>query len=265
MISRRLPPKKIDASVCKLRLGLITFIDMRVIETPLRRVETWSPTVDNQSLTAVAIIDSYDVVHAGIESWLTRSQPCIKVVANCRTPGEFLAGYQIGRSSVDVVLFALQYDGRAPEFGSLRLLCRAGHRVIVYSHPVSDEIILTSLDCGAIGYVAKSESGRHLCEAILSASSATPYVAPRMAQALLNDTTVGRPKLSRREREVLIAWCQTESKEEVAKRLFVQPSTVSTHLQRARAKYASVGRPASTKAALIARAIQDGFLGLDDL
>jgi DNA-binding NarL/FixJ family response regulator len=145
------------------------------------------------------------------------------------------------------------------------MLCSAGHRVIVYTHLVSDEIILTSLDCGAIGYVAKSESGRHLCQAIRSARSDAPYIAPRMAQALVNDTTVGRPRLSQREREVLVAWCQTESKEEVAKRLFVQPSTVSTHLQRARAKYAAVGRPASTKAALIARAIQDGFLGLDDL
>jgi DNA-binding NarL/FixJ family response regulator len=238
---------------------------MRVIDSPQRGTETWSPSVENQSLTTIAIIDTYDVVHAGVESWLTRSQPRIKVALNCRTPAEFLANCRIARPSVDVVLFALQYDGRAPDFGSLRMLCRSGHRVIVYTHLVSDEIILTSLDCGAIGYVAKSESGRHLCEAILSARSESPYIAPRMAQALLNDTTVGRPRLSRREREVLVAWCQTESKDEVAKRLFVQPSTVSTHLQRARAKYAAVGRPASTKAALIARAIQDGFLGLDDL
>jgi DNA-binding NarL/FixJ family response regulator len=238
---------------------------MRVIETSDRRVPTGSAPVDNGSLTTIAIIDTDDVVHAGIESWLTRSRAPIAVTLNCRAPAEFLANSRSAGPNVDVVLFALQYDGRAPEFGSLRMLCRAGHRVIVSTHLVSDEIILTSLDCGAVGYLAKSESGRHLCEAILSAGSDTPYVAPRMAQALVNDTTVGRPGLSRREREVLVAWCQTESKDEVARRLFVQPSTVSTHLQRARAKYAAVGRPASTKAALIARAIQDGFLGLDDL
>ena len=35
--------------------------------------------------------------------------------------------------------------------------------------------------------------------------------------------------------------------------------------QRARAKYAAVGRPAPTKAALIARAVQDGILSIEDL
>jgi DNA-binding NarL/FixJ family response regulator len=264
MTARQLLRKKLTQASANLGEGWLHVL-MRVVDAPRRAVETWSPIVGNQSLTTIAIIDTYDVVHAGIGSWLTKSQPRIKVAVNCRTPAEFLANYRIARPSVGVVLFAMQYDGRAPEFGSLRMLCRAGHRVIVYAHLVSDEIILTSLDCGAIGYVAKSESGRHLCAAIMSAGSDTPHIAPRMAQALLNDTTVGRPRLSQREREVLVAWCQTDSKEEVAKRLFVQPSTVSTHLQRARAKYAAVGRPASTKAALIARAIQDGFLGVDDL
>ena len=173
----------------------------------------------------------------------------IKVVANCRTPAEFLAGYPTASPRVDVVLFALRCNSRAPEFAALRQLSRAGHRVIAYSHLLSDEIILTGLDCGAVGYVATFESGRHWCEATLSACSDTPYVSPRMAQAVFNDTMVGQSRLSQRERGVLVAWCQTESKEEVAKRLFVQPSTVSTHLQRARAKYAAVGRPAPTKAA----------------
>ena len=66
----------------------------------------------------------------------------------------------------------------------------------MYSYLVSDEIILTSLDAGAVSYVAKSESGNHLCEAIYAACTDTPYVAPRMAKALLRDRTVGRPRLS---------------------------------------------------------------------
>ena len=86
-----------------------------------------------------------------------------------------------------------------------------------------------------------------------------------MAKALINDTTLGRTKLSQREKEVLIAWFQTESKELVAKRLFIAPTTVRTHLQRARVKYAAVGRHAPTKSALLARAIEDGILSLGDL
>ena len=86
-----------------------------------------------------------------------------------------------------------------------------------------------------------------------------------MARALLKDKTVGRPRLSEREKEVLVAWFQTENKDSVAQRLFVGPTTVNTHLRRVRAKYAAVGRTARTKAALVARAMEDGILGAADL
>ncbi|BBY83929.1 LuxR family transcriptional regulator [Mycolicibacterium pulveris] len=77
--------------------------------------------------------------------------------------------------------------------------------------------------------------------------------------------TITKPRLAAREIEVLLSWLQTESKEVVAERLNISPTTVRTHLQRIRAKYAAVGRPARTKAALAARAIQDGLLNVDDL
>lgn len=83
---------------------------------------------------------------------------------------------------------------------------------------------------------------------------AFPFGAPRP-----------RPDLAPREKEVLIAWFRTDSKDGVARQLHIAPTTVRTHLQRVRAKYAAVGRPASTKAALVARAIQDGLVEVDDL
>lgn len=76
---------------------------------------------------------------------------------------------------------------------------------------------------------------------------------------------VQRPALSAREVEVLIAWLHTDSKSQVGRQLFITTSTVSTHLVRIRDKYANVGRPARTKAALAARAIQDGLIDLFDL
>ena len=68
-----------------------------------------------------------------------------------------------------------------------------------------------------------------------------------------------RPVLSRREVEVLLAWLAADSKEGAAASLFISASTVSTHISRVRAKYAGVGRPAPTKAHLLARAVQDGY------
>jgi DNA-binding CsgD family transcriptional regulator len=74
-----------------------------------------------------------------------------------------------------------------------------------------------------------------------------------------------RPVLSAREAEVLRLWIQSESKVEVGSALTIAPATVMTHIARIRSKYADVGRPARTKAQLLARALQDGLVRLEDL
>jgi DNA-binding CsgD family transcriptional regulator len=76
--------------------------------------------------------------------------------------------------------------------------------------------------------------------------------------------SAGVPALSAREVEVLLAWFAADSKVEAAAALFITPATVSTHISRIRGKYEMVGRPARTKAQLLARAIQDGLTHLDD-
>ncbi|MCA2272424.1 helix-turn-helix transcriptional regulator [Mycobacterium intracellulare] len=80
-----------------------------------------------------------------------------------------------------------------------------------------------------------------------------------------SDSGPTRPELTAREREILLAWLRNDSKDRVARALYISAGTVSTHLQRIRAKYAVVGRPATTKAALVVRAIQDGLIDVDDL
>jgi DNA-binding CsgD family transcriptional regulator len=76
---------------------------------------------------------------------------------------------------------------------------------------------------------------------------------------------VTRPRLGPREIEILITWIHADSKAATARRLDIATTTVKTALQRIRAKYKAVGRPAPTKAALVARAIQDGLINIEDL
>ncbi|MBJ7290795.1 MAG: LuxR family transcriptional regulator [Williamsia sp.] len=83
-------------------------------------------------------------------------------------------------------------------------------------------------------------------------------------QPVLRVVAGGRPTLSAREVEVLLAWLAAESKAQAAETLFITASTVNTHLTRIRAKYAAAGRPARSKANLFARAIQDGYTRLED-
>lgn len=90
---------------------------------------------------------------------------------------------------------------------------------------------------------------------------------PAMSRSLTSHRPVDtlRPSLSSREIEVLLEWLRSDSKSAVAIRLYVTESTVNTHLTRIRRKYDAVGRPAPTKAALVARAVQDGLIALDEL
>lgn len=74
-----------------------------------------------------------------------------------------------------------------------------------------------------------------------------------------------RPALGQREKEILIAWLRRESKVAAARDMYVTSATVRTHVQRVRAKYQAVGRPAPTKVDLLIRFLEDGTVTLDDL
>ncbi|PXW31317.1 UNVERIFIED_CONTAM: DNA-binding CsgD family transcriptional regulator [Williamsia faeni] len=78
-------------------------------------------------------------------------------------------------------------------------------------------------------------------------------------------TPVTRPSLSDREIEVLRTWLISDTKDAAARTLFITEATVNTHITRIRGKYDQVGRPAVTKSLLLARAIQDGHITIDEL
>ena len=213
---------------------------------------------------SVVIVGSHRVVYAGIEVGLSDSRPRIEIIGHFASAAEFVASrLTAGRNPV--VLFDLPCDDSGPDLQALRQLCETGHRVIVYTCLADDDVVSAVLEAGAVSCVARSEPEHELAAAIHAAHNDRSHVGPRMAKALHSEPRKVRPQLSRREREVLVEWFRTENKNAVAERLYIEPSTVATHLQRVRAKYAAVGRPAPTKAALVARAIQDDILDVDDL
>jgi DNA-binding CsgD family transcriptional regulator len=70
-----------------------------------------------------------------------------------------------------------------------------------------------------------------------------------------------RPRLSPRQREVLVAYASgNELLPVVARRLGMDVETLKTHLRRLRAKYRSAGRPAPTRRDLYVRAVEDGLV-----
>ena len=211
----------------------------------------------------VAVVDEHEVVRAGLAAWLT-SDPTITAVSGFAGHRDYLDRTDAtGRA--DVVVTEVGHDGHAPDLHCLTTISDLGAAVVVYSRLASAEVILSCIDAGAMSYLVKSEGRDHLLEAVRRAGVGESYIGPQMAEALRRRNAVGRVTLSEREREVLMAWLRTESKDEVGRLLHIAPATVRTHLQRIRGKYALTGRRAHTKSALFVLAVEDGLIGLADL
>jgi DNA-binding NarL/FixJ family response regulator len=213
-------------------------------------------------MASVVVVDDHPVVVMGVRGWCADADPPIEVVSAGATPA---AAWVPPGDEADVVVFDLQLKLSTPAYGELRNLVDAGRQVIVYSMRDDRDSALTSLDIGAFTYLTKAEGQNHLVPAIEAAARNQPYTPPGLAGALGTDLRSDRPKLAPRETEVLREWFQCESREMVALALNLSVSTVNTYLDRVRVKYANVGRSAPTKAALVARAIQDGIVTLDEL
>lgn len=136
--------------------------------------------------------------------------------------------------------------------------------MIAYSRFTHAEVVLTCLDVGAVGYVAKSESRQHLSDAVASAWDERPYSAPTLRAAQAAAEQGRRPGLTAQERLVVATWLGAKNKATAGDELSIAASTVKTHVQRIRDKYEAVGRCANDKASLLARALQDGLVGVHD-
>jgi DNA-binding NarL/FixJ family response regulator len=135
----------------------------------------------------VAIVDDHDAIHAGVEAWCREAELKIDLVGRYPAVEAFLLEHPTVGDTVDVVLLDLELQSREPDFGAVEHLSGIGHRVIVYSHIVHEEVILRCLDLGADTYIAKAEGKEHLIEAVRAVAAGTAYIGPRMAGAISND------------------------------------------------------------------------------
>lgn len=168
------------------------------------------------------------------------------------------------RRPPDVILLDLRLHGRMA-IDKITELSSAGRRVVVYSEHSDPDTMLAVLDAGAVAFLAKHEGREHCVATVLAAASDRGYVPPTLAGALVGDRRTDRPMLSDQEREALLLWFQSMSKASVARRMRISEHTVKQYIARARVKYARVGRPAATKTALLARAIEDGLIRAEEI
>lgn len=210
------------------------------------------------------IVEDHPATAAGVRLWCREADPPIELIdLRDRLADLWLEP----AASADVVIFDLHLDDGGeglpvPEYDALQKLVDAGRTVIVYSSSVQPAIIWRCMDLGVDTYLTKQEGADHLVPAIVNAAAHLPHTAPTLAGAIQADNRV---RLSVQERDALRAWFQTGSKPLAAKRLGVSNRTIETYIDRARIKYATLGRPAGSMAALIRRALEDGVVTVADL
>jgi DNA-binding NarL/FixJ family response regulator len=120
----------------------------------------------------------------------------------------------------------------------------------------------SALAAGAAAYLNKSQPMSEVMAVARTVMGLDGTATPARAWRPLptGATQIARPHLSDGERLALSLYADGRTTGQVAREMGVQYETAKTYLRRVREKYGKVGRPTSSRADLIRRAAEDGFL-----
>ncbi|MCA1942494.1 MAG: response regulator transcription factor [Yonghaparkia sp.] len=207
----------------------------------------------------LAILDDHELLLDSLSSWVAAHAPDFELVLTAPTWFELVQSDQF---PTDLVLLDFQLQEPVSIEARVRTCRAAGAKVIVLTSLDTAEARDRAFDAGASAFLSKTMPLSEVMETARRVmgmeSTGTPVrdwrPLPKGAQH------PARPKLSTSEREALVLYAGGSSMSEVASQMNVQYETAKTYLRRTREKYARAGRPASTKADLIRRAAEDGYL-----
>jgi DNA-binding NarL/FixJ family response regulator len=189
----------------------------------------------------VVLVDDQAVARRGFRAIL-ESESDIEVVAEA---ADGRAGVDIARRErPDVVLM----DVRMPYMDGLeatRQLAGTDAKepidVLVVTTFDLDEYVFTALRDGAAGFLLKDIDPDELVAAVRTIAAGNGLVAPEVTRRLIaefsrsqpepNGDAPGYDELSQRERDVLLEVAHGRSNAEIATELFIEETTVKTHLR----------------------------------
>jgi len=211
----------------------------------------------------VAIVDDDALVRAGLRMILG-GDPSLEIVGEAADGREALD--LIARVSPHVVLM----DIRMPRLDGLettRSLTARGDRarVIVLTTFDTDELVLTALRHGAVGFLLKDTPPADIVDAVRRVAAGESTLSPSVTAQLIATVTSGSDgrrqrasllldRLTEREREVAVSVGHGLSNAEIAAHLFMGVATVKTHVGHVFAKLEVTNR------VQVARTVHDAGL-----
>jgi DNA-binding NarL/FixJ family response regulator len=207
----------------------------------------------------VALIDDHELVREGLRALIVaQDDDEVEIVYSGDSVAEALACAP-GVALLDVDLG----QGADPVGMNTEAFTAAGIPVLLISAFDDAPAVRSGLRFGALGFIPKRVSYDTLIEALRTAAAGELYLSVDLASILAaaNDT----PDLSPRELNALRLYASGLKLAAVAHRMGISPHTAKEYLDRVRAKYSLVGRPARTRTELYAAASRDGLLVTDPL
>ena len=183
------------------------------------------------------IADDHTMFVDGIESILIQEQQ-IKVIAKC-FDGKSVFDI-LKTKEIDVILL----DINLPEMNGIEVAKKLTKdfpkiKILALSMFNEESYVTEILRNGALGYILKNTGRTELIKAIETVYSGETYFSKDVTEtimgSLMKKTTVKKsasflvPKISRREKEVLILIVKEHTTQEIADMLFISLKTVESH------------------------------------
>ncbi|CAN5268996.1 response regulator transcription factor [soil metagenome] len=209
----------------------------------------------------VAIVDDHESVLLGIRAACVEAgYQVVGIAATMDALLPLIEGENVGVVVMDLSLG----DGSTVTDNVLRARA-TGAAVLIHSIADRTASIREALAAGAAGVIPKASSTRIVMAAIATVAAGEVLNNLEWASAIDADQEFAKAQLGRREQDVLHLYASGLPLKTVAAQLGIAPSTAREYLDRVRAKYVEVGRPAPTKVDLLRRAVEDGILAIDDV
>jgi len=192
----------------------------------------------------VLIADDDDLMRAGLRAVLS-SDETISVIGEAADGREAAGGTRALKP--DVVLMDVRMPGMDGIAATREIIAAApGTRVLILTTFEDDDYVFGALSVGASGFLLKRTQPEQLIAAIHTIAAGESLLSPSVTRTVINrmasqpqpDSASSRRLrlLTPRERDVLELVARGLSNTEIAADLFVEESTVKTHLKRILAK-----------------------------
>ncbi|WP_405497488.1 response regulator [Streptomyces sp. NBC_00096] len=205
----------------------------------------------------VLIADDHPVYRHGVSREL-EADDGLDVVRACQDGKEALSAIMEVEPDVAVL------DHRMPGLDGAQVARSASEsgsatRMLILSAFTENATVYQALRDGAWGYLTKEAEPSEIVQAVKACHRGDPVLPPRLTAGLISEirtrTEIRDPHLTPRETEILKMLASGMSTPDIARRVFLAPSTVKTHIQHICDKLGVSGR-----AAVVAEAMRRGIL-----